>query len=49
MDVDKLTTLVKDIYNELLLINDGEVADYIPQLAEVNADLFGTLAFDNSI
>lgn len=38
MDLNKIIT---DLYEELKTNYDGEVADYIPQLAKVNPDLFG--------
>ena len=31
---------ITSIYNELKSNNDGNVADYIPQLADVNPELF---------
>jgi glutaminase len=38
---DKLKKIITDIYNEIKLDNSGEVADYIPQLKNVNSELFG--------
>ena len=32
---------ITDIYHDVIKITDGKVADYIPQLAKVNPDLFG--------
>ena len=43
-----ITKIIDTIYNELLNNKDGNVADYIPQLAEVNADLFGISICDIS-
>ena len=36
-----LSKIIDNIYNELKTNKDGDVADYIPQLAEVTPDLFG--------
>ena len=33
--------LIQKIYDEIKDINTGDVADYIPQLAKVNPELFG--------
>lgn len=41
MDIDKIKNITTDIYNELLQLDDGKVADYIPQLANVNTESFG--------
>lgn len=44
MDQNKLNEIendVKEIYNKLLKDNQGNVADYIPQLKNVNQDLLG--------
>ena len=41
MDIDNINNIVNEIYTELLSINEGNVADYIPQLANVNSELFG--------
>ena len=36
-----IPSIVQEIYEELRDIQTGKVADYIPQLADVNPDLFG--------
>ena len=36
-----METLLKEIYNDTVHITDGKVADYIPQLAEVNPEMYG--------
>ena len=36
-----LKQIITDIYNDLKSNNEGKVADYIPQLAKVNPELFG--------
>jgi glutaminase len=41
MDIEKLTADLEDIYHQVKSVNTGKVADYIPQLANVNPDLFG--------
>lgn len=43
---NKLELLIKNIYEELLNVTIGKVADYIPQLAKVNPDLFGISVCD---
>lgn len=40
-DFQRLTEDIKTIYNEVLENRDGEVANYIPQLAKVEPDKFG--------
>jgi glutaminase len=37
----QISEIITKIYQETLPIKDGRVADYIPQLAEVNPDLYG--------
>ena len=41
INIDELSKIINDIYNELLENEDGNVADYIPQLGKVNPELFG--------
>ena len=41
MKFDEITTIVKLIYEQIKDIDEGAVADYIPQLANVNPELFG--------
>lgn len=41
-----METLIREIYEETLHINDGKVADYIPQLAEVNPEMYGVAFCD---
>lgn len=41
IDVDEFRKTLEEIYDLISNINDGKVADYIPQLAGVNPDLFG--------
>ena len=41
MDINQLKEHIEAIYEEVSQINDGKVADYIPQLANVNPKLFG--------
>ena len=36
-----IKTIVTEIYESLLNVKDGKVADYIPQLGKVNPELFG--------
>lgn len=36
-----LEVLLRDLYERLLPMRDGEIATYIPQLAQANADAFG--------
>ena len=38
---DKIKHIIDEIYNETLDIDSGNVANYIPQLAEVNPELYG--------
>jgi glutaminase len=39
-DWNHFTSLITEIFEEIKLENDGNVADYIPQLANVDSDLF---------
>ena len=39
--MDKLKVIIDDIYNILLENNQGDVADYIPELASVDPSMFG--------
>lgn len=41
LNYEKICQLLTDIYSELQDSQGGKVADYIPELAEVNPDLFG--------
>lgn len=41
MDLSQIPAIIKDCYEAVKGVNSGEVADYIPQLANVNPDLFG--------
>ena len=41
MDIEKLHQVLKAIHEKVSSITEGKVADYIPQLACVNPDLFG--------
>lgn len=41
-----METLLKEIYNDTVHITDGKVADYIPQLAEVNPEMYGVAFCD---
>ena len=41
MDPTKLKEFLNEIYNEVKLVKEGKVADYIPQLSKVNPNLFG--------
>ena len=43
---DKFVNVVEKIYNDIKSMNDGDVANYIPQLAKVNPDLFGISVCD---
>ena len=38
---NRICELIKSIYDELIDHQGGKVADYIPELAEVNPELFG--------
>jgi glutaminase len=38
--------LINEIYRDTVHINDGKVADYIPQLAEVNPEMYGVAFCD---
>lgn len=38
---DEFKSKITKLYNEIININSGKVADYIPQLAKVNPELFG--------
>ena len=40
-DFDKLKTILTEVYHEVKNNNGGNVADYIPQLENVDSDLFG--------
>ena len=40
----EITKIIKDIYNQVKNDNKGNVADYIPQLASVDSELFGIVA-----
>jgi glutaminase len=42
-DFDKLKEIVNKVYNSVKSDNDGNVADYIPQLKNVDSDLFGVV------
>ena len=44
MDISELQTFLQSVYDDVRLCNDGDVADYIPQLKKVNPDLFGICA-----
>ena len=37
----KIKEIIDSLYNETKDISDGKVADYIPQLAEINPELYG--------
>lgn len=41
LNIEKLKTDIQEIYENVKLNNDGNVAQYIPQLASVNPRLFG--------
>lgn len=41
LDPDSFKQILEEIYNNISSINEGKVADYIPQLAVVNPDLLG--------
>ena len=40
---EQLRTILQDSYNEVYNKNNGQVADYIPQLKNVNDNLFGVI------
>ena len=40
-DFEDVKTILTEIYNNTISNDDGKVADYIPQLANVNPDLYG--------
>jgi glutaminase len=40
LNIEEFKTNLEEIYNKVSKVNKGKVADYIPQLAEVNCDLF---------
>lgn len=42
-DFDKLKTILTEVYHEVKNNNGGNVADYIPQLENVDSDLFGVV------
>lgn len=44
MDVEGIKSILEDIYNECKNLNGGKVADYIPQLGNVNPELFSISA-----
>ena len=41
LDFNNFKDIITTIYNDLLCETTGKAADYIPQLAKVNPDLFG--------
>ena len=41
LSFNNIKDIINTIYNELVGLKTGNVADYIPQLAKVNPDLFG--------
>ncbi len=41
LDFNDIKDIITQIYKNVLNLNTGNVADYIPQLAQVNPDLFG--------
>ena len=41
MNFEKIKEIITEIYEEVITNKSGEVADYIPQLSQVNPDLFG--------
>lgn len=41
LDFNEIKDIVQEIYDGLTSLQSGDVADYIPQLATVNPDLFG--------
>lgn len=40
-DFENVKNIIEEIYNSTLDISNGKVADYIPQLANVNPELYG--------
>ena len=38
---NNMEEVITNLYNELKELKGGKVADYIPQLASVNSELFG--------
>ena len=40
-NLDELKEIITNIYNNTINNKEGNVADYIPQLAQVNPDLYG--------
>ena len=40
-NIEEFKRIITKIYEKTLTNNSGKVADYIPQLAQVNPDLYG--------
>ena len=48
MDSERINKLLKKTYNEVKSVKDGKNADYIPELAKVNPNIFGISIMDCS-